>query len=75
MDTFLSFLKNFIEVQLTYNVVLISAVQQSDSVIHVYILFHILFHYGLSQDFSFFSVEDIYFLTSLLEYNCFTMVC
>ena len=33
-----------------YNVVLISAVQQSDSVIHTYILFHILFHYGLSQD-------------------------
>ena len=29
---------------------LISAVQQSDSVIHIYILFHILFHYGLSQD-------------------------
>ena len=35
---------------------LISAVQQSDSLIHtyiyiyIYILFHILFHYGLSQD-------------------------
>ena len=31
---------------------LVSAVQQSDSVIHIYIyiLFHILFHYGLSQD-------------------------
>ena len=29
---------------------LISAVQQSDSVIHIYILFHILFRYGLSQD-------------------------
>ena len=29
---------------------LISAVQQSDSVIHIYILFYILFHYGLSQD-------------------------
>ena len=28
---------------------LISAVQQSDSVIHTYILFHILFHYGFSQ--------------------------
>ena len=27
----------FIEVLLTYNVVLISAVQQSDSVIHIYI--------------------------------------
>ena len=29
---------------------LISAVKQSDSVIHIYILLHILFHYGLSQD-------------------------
>ena len=43
------FLKK-IEVQLAYNVVLLSAVQQSDSVIHIYILFYILFHYGLSQD-------------------------
>ena len=35
------------------SVVLISAVQQSDSGIHIYthtpILFHILIHYGLSQ--------------------------
>ena len=29
---------------------LISVVQQNDSVIHMYILFHILFHYDLSQD-------------------------
>ena len=29
---------------------LISAVQQSDSVIHMYILFHILSHYDLSED-------------------------
>ena len=29
---------------------LISAVQQSDSVMHIYILSHILLHYGLSQD-------------------------
>ena len=29
----------FTEVQLIYNVVLISAVQQSDSVIHIYIIF------------------------------------
>ena len=36
----------FIEVQLIYNVVLISAVQQSDPVKHIYILSH----YGLSQD-------------------------
>ena len=32
-----------------YNV-LISTVQQSDSVINIYILFHILFDYGLTQD-------------------------
>ena len=31
------FFKFFIEVQLIYNVALISAVQQSDSVIHIYI--------------------------------------
>ena len=37
---------NFIEVGLIYNVVLISSVQQSDSVIQT----HILFHYSLSQD-------------------------
>ena len=39
-----------IEVQLAYNAVLLSAVQQSDSVIHLHILFYILRHYGLSQD-------------------------
>ena len=40
----------FILLELIYNVVSISAVQHSDSVIHVYIhtLFHILFHHGLS---------------------------
>ena len=38
-----------IEVQLIYNVVLISAIQQSDSVIHIYtFFFNILFHCGLS---------------------------
>ena len=36
--------------QLIYNVVLVFGVQQSDSVIHIYILFHILLHYGLLQD-------------------------
>ena len=37
-----------IEIQLIYNVVLISAVQQSDSVIHAYIYIFIpFFHYGL----------------------------
>ena len=29
---------------------LVSGVQQSDSVIHIYIPFHILFHYTLLQD-------------------------
>jgi len=36
----------FTEVWLIDNVVLISAVQQSDSVIYIHILVHILFHYG-----------------------------
>ena len=49
----------FIEVQLTYNVVLVSGVEQSNSVyvcvcvcvcIHTYILFYIIFHYGLLQE-------------------------
>ena len=36
---------------LIYNIVLISAIQQSDSVIHVYTFFSkIIFHYGLSQN-------------------------
>ena len=43
------FIKNFIEVQLTYHV-LVSAVQQSDLVIHyLSILFHFLLHF-LSQN-------------------------
>ena len=37
------FIYFFIEVYLIYNVVLISAVQQSDSVIHIYTFFFILF--------------------------------
>ena len=32
-----------IEAQLTYNFVLIYAIQQNDSIIHVYIIFFILF--------------------------------
>ena len=57
---YISFLKKciyFIKIQLIYNVVFISTLQQCDSVTdthshtytHIYILFHILFHYGLSQ--------------------------
>ena len=42
----------FIEVELIYNVVLVSGVQQSDSVIHTYIsiFFQILFPYRLLQN-------------------------
>ena len=32
-----------------YNVVLISTVEQSDPIAHIYILYFIIFHYGLSQ--------------------------
>ena len=45
------FKKNYLSiVELSYNVVLISAVHQSDSVIHIYILFQILFPYRLVQN-------------------------
>ena len=33
-----------------YKVVLISAVQQNDCYTHLYILFNILFQYGVSQE-------------------------
>jgi len=51
------FIHIFIEVWLIYNVMLISAIQQSDSVTYIYIYIYIhthtlflniLFHYGLS---------------------------
>ena len=38
------------EIQLIYNAVLISGVQQSGSIIHIYILFQILFPYRLLKD-------------------------
>ena len=41
--------RGFPEGYLNYNVVLIIALQKSDSVIHIF-FFHILFHHGLSQD-------------------------
>ena len=47
---------SFIEAELIYNAVLISSVQQSDSIIHVYIHLHILFHYDLSNDFEYSSL-------------------
>ena len=41
----------FIEVQLIYNVVPVSAIQQTDPVLHIYtFFFNILFHHGLSQE-------------------------
>ena len=40
-----SFLINFMGVQLTYNVVLVSAIKQSESVIHISTHFQILFPY------------------------------
>ena len=45
--------KIFIEIYLIYNAVLVSNVQQSDSIIHKYtniFLFYILLHYRLLQD-------------------------
>ena len=56
MLSFISFIVLFLNLYcciLVYNVVFIYAIQQSDSVIyciHIYILCHILFHDGLSQD-------------------------
>ena len=42
---------SLIEVQLTYNVVLVLGIQYSDSVTCIYIFFvYILLHYGLLQD-------------------------
>ena len=41
-------LKNSIQVEFIYNLVLISDIQQCVSVAGMYILFHVLFHHGLS---------------------------
>ena len=62
----------FLIVQLTYTVVLISAIQQSDSVLHMYIhsFFYILLHYGLSQNIEYsslcFTVGPCYLFTPSL---------
>ena len=56
---------NFIEAQLIYKVVLVSTAQQSDLVIHIYILCHILFHYGLSKDIEYSSLCYTIGLSSL----------
>ena len=54
----IGYLKKFVEAQLMQNAVLISAVQQSDSVIYTCILLHILFYYDLltSQDIEYISL-------------------
>lgn len=44
------FFKFYIRVQLINSVVLVSDVQQSNAVIHIYVLFYILFLYKLLQD-------------------------
>ena len=65
----------FIEVELIYNVVLVSSVQQSDSVIHIYILFQILFHYRLLQDIEYSSLCYIYSRSLLFTYFIYSSVC
>ena len=53
---------------------LISAVQKIDSVIPIYILFHILFHYGLSQDIKYsslcYTVEPCVLILYITVYIC-----
>ena len=48
-------IKKKIEVQLIYNIVLVSGIQQSDSVIHMYIFF-----------FRFFSIIDYYKILNIV---------
>ena len=73
------YLLSFNEVQLIYKVVLVSGVQQSDSVIHshvhthTHILFQILFHYRLLQD-----IEDsslCYTVGPCLFYIQYVCIC
>ena len=52
-----------------YRAVFGSDAQQSDSVIHIYILFHIRFHYGLLQD-----IESG-LLCSTVGPCCFSILC
>ena len=49
---YVSFIRKYIEVQLIYNVALVSSVRQSDSVIHthIFILFEISFPYRLLKN-------------------------
>ena len=69
---FILFIKNFIEVQLIYNVVLVSGVQQSDSVIctcmcvYIYTHTHTHTHTHISFCFRFFSHIDYYKILSIV---------
>ena len=55
----LPFLIFLTEVELIYNIVFISAVQQSGSVMHIWtFFFYILFHYGLLQDIEYSSLGN-----------------
>ena len=56
-----------------YNVVLVSGVQESDSVIHIFILFQILFPYRRLQNMSRVSVLHSRFL--LVIYSIYSGVC
>jgi len=60
-----------IEVQLIYSVVLISTIQQSNSVMHILYIYahtHFLFHYGLSQ-------ESVYIsMFYMVEFGCFSVL-
>ena len=59
----------FIEVELIYSAVPMSAVQQSDSVIHIQtFFFYTLFHYGLSQGIEYSSLGYTVGLRYLWEY-------
>ena len=61
-----------IEVELIYNIVLVSGVQHNDSVIHIYVytyvLFLILFHCSVLQ-----AIESVLYSKSLLFIN-FTLI-
>lgn len=45
------FAPKFIEVLLIHNVLLTSAAEESDSIIHIHTHLHILFHYGLTTEY------------------------
>ena len=63
----------FIEVLLIYRVVLITVIQQSDSVIPIYtFFFYILFHCSLSQDIEYSSNVSLFSLLQILFHFYFT---